>query len=119
MSLTGPHEKISVQPPQNRLLTGRAFVSILSHIAFMALAQFFVYDLTISQPWFCSVTDGHPDCFAYSEEGLIESILPNPKCDFQECVPLTFETNLTRCDSIVDNHTYDRMVMHYGEEILL
>ena len=56
MSFTAAHDKISIIAPQNRLITARTFISIFMQIGIAAAFQVIVYELTISQPWFCSIT---------------------------------------------------------------
>ena len=56
MSFTAAHNKISVHAPQNRLITARTFTSLFLQIGIAAGFQGLIYQLTISQPWFCSVT---------------------------------------------------------------
>ena len=52
MSLTQAEQNISKIPPQNRLFTGRLFVSIFTQIGLMALFQAIMYQFTIRQGLF-------------------------------------------------------------------
>ena len=80
----GANETLSIRKPPVRLFTGTTLLSLSIQIILCAGFQILVYFYTVSQPWFCSITDQFPTCFNRTSDGAILSILPDPKCDYQE-----------------------------------
>ena len=81
--LVGANEALSKQKPPVRLFNGTTLASLSIQILLCGSFQVAVYFYTVSQPWFCSITDGFPSCFNRTSDGAILAVLPNPKCDFQ------------------------------------
>lgn len=84
LRILGAHERLSERKPPVRLFTGTTLLSLSIQILLCACFQILVYFYTVSQPWFCSITDQFPTCFNRTSDGAILNILPNPKCDYQE-----------------------------------
>lgn len=116
----GAYGKLSKISPPKRLLTGFIIIGLVFQILVAVIFQSIVYFYTLSEPWFCSITDNNPSCFNRTEEGAIMNVLPNPKCDFQECAPNyllhVIDTNLSRCD--LYEFGEDELYEHYVTQAL-
>lgn len=64
MSLSHAYDRIADVPPPRALVTASTIFSLLIHIIINVFFQIFVYFYTIYQPWFCSISDDFPPCFA-------------------------------------------------------
>lgn len=45
--------------------------SLILQILLMTVVQTLMYEWTINQEWFCSISDNFPDCFERNDEGGI------------------------------------------------
>ena len=91
--------------------------SLVAHIVSCAGFQIAVYFYTVSEPWFCSITDNSPSCFNRTADGAILNVLPNPKCSYQTCdeygnIFQPINTNMSRCDEYEfgDDELYEHYV---------
>ena len=65
------YQKLSPKAPPQRVIHLPMLASLLSQIFLMTVVQTIMYEWTINQEWFCSISDNFPDCFERNEEGGI------------------------------------------------
>ena len=119
--LGGAANKLSKRAPPRRLFTGSNILSLFCHIFICSGFQIAVYFFTVSEPWFCSITDNSPSCFNRTSDGAILNILPNPKCDYQDCdehnnIFQSIKTNMSRCDEY--EYGEDELYEHFVTQTL-
>ena len=65
------YKKLSPKAPPQRVIHLPMLVSLILQILLMTVVQTLMYEWTINQEWFCSISDNFPDCFERNDEGGI------------------------------------------------
>ena len=65
------YKKLSPKAPPQRVIHLPMLASLILQILLMTVVQTLMYEWTINQEWFCSISDNFPDCFERNDEGGI------------------------------------------------